>query len=76
MWQISWPSPWKQHHLASIDSAAPARCSVRNNFAEFSARYEIDYAPRLGRFRLERISTAVGRFLDCGDYTQGCAVTD
>ena len=45
----------------------------RSHFEDISARYETDYARRLGRFRLERISTAVERFLDCGDYTKGVA---
>lgn len=36
-------------------------------------RYEADFAKRLGRFRLQRISSAVERFLDCGDYTKGIA---
>lgn len=31
------------------------------------------YAARLGRFRLQRISSAVERFLDCGDYSKGIA---
>ena len=64
------PGTYRQRGTSSLQRL------FRNNYAAFSARYEIDYAPRLGRFRLERISTAVERFLDCGDYTKGCAVTD
>jgi hypothetical protein len=48
----------------------------RTHFPEFAADYDAHYARRLGRFRLPRITRAVQRFLDCGDYTKGCAVTD
>ena len=36
----------------------------RTHFPELCARYESTYAALLGRFRLERISLAVERFLD------------
>jgi hypothetical protein len=36
----------------------------RSHFTELTARYEVDYARRLGRFCLERITKAVDRFLD------------
>ena len=45
----------------------------RAHFPDLHAHYEADFAKRLGRFRLERISSAVQRFLDCGDYTKGIA---
>ncbi len=45
----------------------------RAYFPDLHTRYETDFAKRLGRFRLERISSAVERFLDCGDYTKGIA---
>jgi len=45
----------------------------RTHFLDLHARYEADFAKRLGRFRLERISSAVRRFMDCGDYTKGIA---
>jgi hypothetical protein len=45
----------------------------RTHFPELYARYETTYASRLGRFRLQRISSAVERFLGCGDYTKGIA---
>jgi hypothetical protein len=41
----------------------------RVHFAELVALYEAEFAKRRGKFRLERISTAVERFLACGDYT-------
>ncbi len=44
-------------------------------FPEIAAGYETDFAKRLGKFRLKRIGSAVERFLDCGDYSKGCAVT-
>jgi len=42
-------------------------------YLQITARYETDFAKRLGRFRLKRLSSAVQRFLDCGDYTKGIA---
>src|SRR4030042_582036 len=45
----------------------------RSHFPEFAARYDVDYARRLGRSRLQRITRAVERFLECGDYTKGVA---
>ena len=40
----------------------------RAHFAELLARYEAEFAKRLGKLRLERISKAVDRFLGCGEY--------
>ncbi len=48
----------------------------RAHLPELVARHEAEFAKRLGTFRLERITKAVERFLDCGDYKKGCAVTD
>ena len=45
----------------------------RTHLPELLARYEAEFASRLGRFRRERITKAVERFLDCGDYTKGIA---
>ena len=45
----------------------------RSHFPELCTRYEADFAKALGKFRMERISKAVGRFLECGDYTNGIA---
>jgi hypothetical protein len=42
-------------------------------FSQITARYEADFAKRLGQFRLKRLTCAVERFLDCGDYTKGVA---
>ena len=45
----------------------------RAHFPELLARYESEFAKQLGKFRLERISKAVERFLACGDYRLGIA---
>ena len=45
----------------------------RAHFSELVARYEAEFAKRLGRFRLERIAKAVERFLACGHYRRGIA---
>jgi hypothetical protein len=45
----------------------------RAHFAELVARYETEFAKRLGKFRLERISKAVERFMACRDDRQGLA---
>ncbi len=42
-------------------------------FPQITACYDSDFAKRLGQFRLKRLSTAVERFLECGDYTKGIA---
>ena len=46
---------------------------LRAHFEGFAAIYDRQYARRYGRFRLERISQAVGEFLRCGDYRFGVA---
>jgi hypothetical protein len=38
--------------------------------------YDARYAKELGNFRIETITRVATRFLTCGDYRQGCAVTD
>jgi hypothetical protein len=45
----------------------------RTHFQDFAASYDAHYARRLGRSRLPRITRAVERFLQCGDYTKGIA---
>ena len=45
----------------------------RAHFPQLVARYEAEFAKRLGKFRLERITKAVERFLGCGDYRRGIA---
>jgi hypothetical protein len=42
----------------------------RTHFPQLVARYEAEFAKRLGKFRLERITKAVERFLGCGDYNR------
>jgi len=53
--------------------ASPLQRLFRAHFAELVARYEADFAKRLGKFRLQRITKAVERFLGCGDYSRGVA---
>jgi len=45
----------------------------RAHFTELVTRYEDEFAKRLGKFRLERITKAVERFIGCGDYRRGVA---
>jgi len=40
-------------------------------FPQLVARYEGEFAQRLGEFRLKRITRAVERFAGCGDYRRG-----
>jgi hypothetical protein len=61
------PGTYCQRGVSSLQSL------FRSHFPELCTRYEADFAKRLGKFRLERISKAVGRFLECGDYTKGIA---
>ena len=42
----------------------------KEHFQEFADSYEQNYASTYGRFRLERITEVVERFVSCGDYAQ------
>ena len=48
----------------------------RVHLPELLGRYNAEFAARLGKYRQERITRAVERFLECGDYSKGFAVTD
>ena len=61
------PGTYRQRGTSSLQRL------FRTHFPELCARYESTYASRLGRLRLQRISSAVERFLGCGDYTKGVA---
>jgi hypothetical protein len=61
------PGTYRQRGASSLQRL------FRSHFPEFAARYDVDYARRLGRSRLQRITKAVERFLECGDYTKGVA---
>jgi len=61
------PGTYRQRGTSSLQRL------FRTHFPELYAGYEHTYASRLGRFRLQRISSAVERFLGCGDYTKGIA---
>jgi hypothetical protein len=63
------PGTYRQRGTSSLQKL------FRAHFPDLHARYEADFAKRLGRFRLERISSALERFLDCGDYTQASRVS-
>jgi len=45
----------------------------RAHFPELLARYDPEFAVRLGKYRQQRIANAVERFLECGDYSKGIA---
>jgi hypothetical protein len=56
------PGTYRQRGTSSLQRL------FRAHFPELVARYDAEFAKQLGRFRLERISKAVERFLACGDY--------
>jgi hypothetical protein len=61
------PGTYRQRGISSLQRL------FRAHFPELVARHEAEFAQRLGRFRLERITKAVERFLGCGDYSKGIA---
>jgi hypothetical protein len=61
------PGVYRQRGTSSLQRL------FRTHFPELVARYDAEFAKRLGKFRLERISKAVERFLGCGDYRRGVA---
>jgi hypothetical protein len=63
------PGTYRQRGVSSLQRL------LRAHFSELVARYEAEFAKRLGRLRLERIAKAVERFLSCGDYRRGIART-
>ena len=65
--QAAPPGTYRQRGASSLQRL------FRTHFPEFAADYDAHYARRLGRFRLPRITRAVERFLECGDYTKGVA---
>ena len=65
--QAAPPGTYRQRGVNSLQRL------FRAHFTEFCVRYEAEFAKRLGKFRLERITKAVERFLDCGDYNKGVA---
>ena len=54
------PGTYRQRGTSSLQRL------FRAHFAELTARYEAEFAKRLGTFRLERITKAVDRFIACG----------
>ena len=61
------PGTYRQRGVSSLQRL------FRAHFAQLVARYEAEFAKRLGKFRLERITKAVERFRACGDYRRGIA---
>jgi len=61
------PGTYRQRRVSSLQRL------FRAHFPQFVARYEDEFAKRLGKFRLERITKEVERFLGCGDYSRGIA---
>jgi hypothetical protein len=61
------PGTYHQRGVSSLQRL------FRAHFPQLVARYEAEFAKRLGKCRLERISKAVERFLGCGDYRRGIA---
>ena len=61
------PGTYRQRGTSSLQRLFKA------HFPELVARSEDEFARRLGKFRLERISKAVERFFACGDYRRGVA---
>ena len=43
----------------------------KKHFQSFADQYEAKYAITYGRFRIERITEVVEKFILCGDYTPG-----
>jgi hypothetical protein len=56
------PGTWRQRGSSSLHRL------FRAHFTELVARYEDEFSKRLGKFRLERITNAVERFVGRGDY--------
>ena len=48
----------------------------KEHFRKLADQYEAKHAIIYGRFRIERITEVVEKFILCGDHTTGCAVTD
>jgi len=65
--QAAPPGTYRQRGVNSLQRL------FRAHFPEFCVRYEAEFAKRLGKFRLPRITKAVERFLGCGDYSKGIA---
>jgi hypothetical protein len=65
--QAAPPGTYRQRGASSLQRL------FRIHFPDFAAGYYAHYARRLSHCRLQRITRAVERFLECGDYTKGVA---
>jgi len=45
----------------------------QDHFSDFEQQYDDHYAQRYGKYRIIRIKEAVGKFIECGDYSKGIA---
>ena len=61
------PGTYRQRGTSSLQRL------FRTHFPELLARYEAEFASRLGKYRRGRITKAVERFLGCADYRRGIA---
>jgi len=55
------------------NSGNPVQLLLKDHFADFEEIYDAAYSADYGKFNLDRITEAVGRFVDCGDYSKGVA---
>jgi hypothetical protein len=61
------PGTYRQRGTSSLQRLFKA------HFPELVARYDAEFARRLGKYRLQRTTKAVERFLACRDYHRGVA---
>jgi len=61
------PGVYRQRGVSSLQRL------FRAHFPDLLSCYDDESAARLGKVRLPRITKAVERFLDCGDYPKGIA---
>ena len=61
------PCTYRQRGTSSLQRL------FRTQFPELVARCEAEFVKQLGKFRLERITKAMERFLAGGDYRRGVA---
>jgi hypothetical protein len=46
---------------------------LHDHFKSFEENYDAQYSEKYGKYRIIRIKEAVGKFLECSDYTKGVA---
>jgi len=75
LWPTRWLSSLRPHPRAPTGSGVSTRCRDCSapTSPSFAFATRLQFAKRLGKFRLPRITKAVERFLGCGDYSKGIA---